>query len=120
LPAAWNEKIKKYLNLDVPSDDLGVLQDVHWSHGSIGYFPTYTLGNVYAAQLFKTAEQQIPAMKAEFAKGNFRPYLDWLRQNIHSQGRRYQPDELITKVTGEAPNSAYLLEHLKSKLELTN
>jgi carboxypeptidase Taq len=120
LPAAWNEKVKKYLNLDVPSDDLGVLQDVHWSHGSIGYFPTYTLGNVYAAQLFKTAEQQIPAMKAEFAKGNFKPYLDWLRQNIHSQGRRYQPDELITKVTGEAPNSAYLLEHLKSKLELTN
>lgn len=119
LPAAWNEKVKKYLGLEVPSDDLGVLQDVHWSHGSIGYFPTYTLGNVYAAQLFKTAEKELPQMKAGFSNGDFKLYLQWLRENIHSQGRRYQPDELIKKVTGETPNPAYLLEHLRSKLDLS-
>ena len=118
LPAAWNEKVDKYLGLKVPSDDLGVLQDVHWSHGSLGYFPTYTLGNIYAAQLFNTFKKSHPSPEDDFAKGNFGTYLAWLRKNIHSQGRRYDSNELIEKVTGEKVNSNYLIEHLEAKVRL--
>jgi len=118
LPAAWNEKIKKYLNLDVPNDALGVLQDVHWSHGSFGYFPTYTLGNLYAAQFFHAAKKALPNMEKDFEHGDFSGFLGWLRQNIHTQGRRYTSAELVKRVTGEELNSKYLLDHLAEKLAL--
>jgi len=120
LPAAWNEKVKKYLGLDVPNDALGVLQDVHWSHGSIGYFPTYTLGNLYAAQFFNAAKKALPDMEKDFAAGNFSGFLGWLRENIHSQGRRYTSAELVKKVTGEELNAKYLLDHLREKVALAN
>jgi len=120
LPEAWNAKVKQYLGLDINNDAEGVLQDVHWSHGSFGYFPTYTLGNIYAAQLFNTAEKDIQGLSDGFAKGNFAPLLEWLRTNIHSAARRYAPDELIQKATKEAPTSKYLLEHLTQKTELNS
>ena len=118
LPAAWNEKVRRYLGLKVPSDALGVLQDVHWAHGAIGYFPTYCLGNVYAAQLYADAEKTIPHLAAGYSKGDFRPLLRWLRTNIHADGRRYRPAQLVEKVTGQPPDSKYLLSHLKEKVRL--
>jgi carboxypeptidase Taq len=115
LPKAWNSKMKQYLGIDVPDDAHGVLQDVHWSYGAIGYFPTYSLGNIYAAQLFHKAKNELPNLEAEFAKGEFGKLLQWLRSNIHKQGSRYYPQDLIKKVTGEGINSKYLLDYLKSK-----
>jgi carboxypeptidase Taq len=115
LPEVWNAKMKQYLGVDVPDDAHGVLQDVHWSHGTLGYFPTYTLGNIYAAQLFNKAEAEIPGLKAGFSKGEFSPLLKWLRENIHQEGSRYYPEELIKKVTGEGLNPQYLVDYLKSK-----
>lgn len=116
LPSVWSQKMKDYLGLDVPDDARGVLQDVHWSHGSVGYFPTYALGNLYAAQFFNAAKKALPNLEAGFAKGEFKDYLAWLRQNIHSKGRRYSPEELVQKVTGEPLNSKYLVNHLRAKL----
>ena len=118
LPAAWNDKVKKYLGLEIKNDAEGVLQDVHWSHASFGYFPTYTLGNLYAAQLFESAKKATPNLEAGFAKGEFKPLLDWFSKNIHEQGRRYHPDELIQRATGQKPDSSYLIDHLKSKTKL--
>lgn len=115
LPQAWNAKIKQYLGVEVSDDAHGVLQDVHWSHGTIGYFPTYSLGNIYSAQLFNKAIQDIPGLLEGFSEGEFKPFLDWLRQNIHKEGSRYQPEELIKKVTGEGLNSKYLIDYLKAK-----
>jgi carboxypeptidase Taq len=115
LPIAWNAKMKEYLDIEVPDDAHGVLQDVHWSYGSIGYFPTYSLGNVYSAQLFNKAKKDVPNLQAGFAKGEFSPFLKWLRKNIHQEGGRYHPEELIKKVTGEGLNSKYLLEYLRNK-----
>jgi carboxypeptidase Taq len=89
---------------------------VHWSHGTLGYFPTYTLGNLYAAQIFDAFKRASPGYEKKFRQGNFSDYLNWLRKNIHSQGRRYQPLELIEKVTGQTLDSSYLVNHLKSKI----
>jgi carboxypeptidase Taq len=115
LPEVWNAKMKQYLGVDVPDDAQGVLQDVHWSHGTIGYFPTYTLGNIYAAQLYNKAKSEIPSLEAGFSKGEFTPLLKWLRKNIHQEGSRYYPEDLIKKVTGEGLNSKYLIDYLKAK-----
>lgn len=118
LPAVWNEKVKQYLGIDVPDDAQGVLQDIHWSHGTLGYFPTYSLGNLYAAQIFNTINREIKGLDQKFASGDFEPFLHWLRQNIHRHGRRYRPNELIQKITGEPLDPRYLIEHLKQKVEL--
>jgi carboxypeptidase Taq len=118
LPAAWNEKIKQLLGLEISDDAQGVLQDVHWSHATLGYFPTYTLGNLYAAQFFNKASLDNPKLTEDFAKGKFDRLLNWQRKNIHSQGRRYNPAELVEMVTGEKPNSNYLIKHLEQKLEI--
>ncbi len=120
LPAAWNEKVKKYLGLDIKDDALGVLQDVHWAHGAFGYFPSYTLGNLNAAQLYNTVKKQIPGLEESFAKGNFKPLLVWLRQNIHKEGRRYSASQLIEKITGEKLNAKYLIDHLEQKVKLNS
>jgi carboxypeptidase Taq len=117
LPEAWNAKMKQYLGLNVPDAAHGVLQDVHWSYGSIGYFPTYSLGNIYAAQLFNKANQDIPRLPENFSKGQFKPFLLWLRKNVHQYGGRYYPEDLINKVTGEGLNSKYLVSYLKNKRE---
>ena len=89
LPPIWNSKVKELLLLDVPDDSLGVLQDVHWSFGGIGYFPTYSLGNLYSAQFFAAAQRDLPALDAEMARGEFGSLLRWLRDNIHSHGKFY-------------------------------
>jgi carboxypeptidase Taq len=117
LPDIWNTKMKQYLGVKVPDDAHGVLQDIHWSHGTLGYFPTYSLGNIYAAQLFNKAKKETPGLEAGFADGEFAPLLKWLRKNIHQEGSRYFPEVLIKKVTGEGLNSKYLIDYLKDKID---
>ena len=116
IPNVWNRKMKDYLDLAVPDDARGCLQDVHWSHGSFGYFPTYTLGNLYAAQIYNKVKNDSPRLEDKFAKGDFTEFLAWQRKEIHAHGRRYQPEELLEKATGEPLDPRYLVAHLKSKL----
>jgi len=114
LPNIWNKLMKKYLGVVPTSDSEGVLQDVHWSYGSFGYFPTYTLGNLYAAQFANSIRREIDIEKL-CEKGDFGPILSWLRTNIHQHGSLYWPDELVRKVTGEQLNAKYFLAYVKEK-----
>jgi carboxypeptidase Taq len=118
LPGAWNEKMKQYLGLTPPDDARGCLQDIHWSGGAIGYFPTYTLGNLYAAQFFEQAEKDLGGLDAQFAGGDFAPLLGWLRTHIHQHGKRYRAGELVKRVTGKPLSAEPLLAHLRRKAEL--
>jgi carboxypeptidase Taq len=115
LPEAWNARFHELFGLIVPDDARGVLQDIHWSLGSLGYFPTYTLGNLNAAQLMFAAEQIIPGLPDQLAQGNYAPLLRWLRETIHQHGRRYLPAELMRKATGEPTQARYRIEYLRSK-----
>ena len=115
LPQAFADKVESLLGVRPHNDSHGVLQDVHWSAGLIGYFPTYTLGNVYAAQLFQAAQTQLGDLDHAFGNGDFKPLLGWLRDRIHSHGSTYVPDELIQRATGLAIDAKYLLEHLQKK-----
>jgi carboxypeptidase Taq len=111
----WNSSYKKYLNIDVPSDKKGVLQDVHWSHGGFGYFPTYSLGSFYAAQFYQQAKKDIPALESEIEKGNMLPLLTWLREKIHRHGKFYSAQEVCEKATGEKLNFSYFMNYAKEK-----
>lgn len=115
VPEAWNGKVKQYLGLDVPNDAQGCLQDIHWSHGSIGYFPTYALGNLYSAQLMEAVEAALPSLWADVEAGNFSPLLAWLRKNVHEVGRRMTASELITHVTGKGPSAEPFMNYLEKK-----
>lgn len=115
VPEAWNMKMKDYLGVDVPTDAEGCLQDIHWSHGALGYFPTYALGNLYAAQLFETIEQAIPDLWARVESGDFAPLLAWLREHVHRYGRRRLAPEIVRDATGSEPSSEPYLRYLKRK-----
>lgn len=116
LPGAWNERIRFDLDLEVPDDTRGCLQDIHWSKGSVGYFPTYTLGNLYAAQLYETVLEQEPNIEAQFASGEFSTLLRWLRTRIHANGRRLTAADLCRAVTGRGLSHEPLMRHLRGKL----
>src|SRR5207249_2219655 len=98
LPGAWNEKYKHYLGLVPPNDAEGCLQDIHWSAGLVGYFPTYTLGNVFAAQLFRKANEDLGDLSQAFARGEFGDLLGWLREHVHRQGHRFRAGQLVEHV----------------------
>ncbi len=115
IPATWNALFKEYLGLDVPNDSLGVLQDIHWSFGAMGYFPTYALGNLYGAQFFAQVRQDIPDLDARFAAGDFEPLLNWLREHIYQHGQRYRAQELVQVVTGEPLSYKPLMTYLRAK-----
>ncbi|MBA3704684.1 MAG: carboxypeptidase M32 [Bacteroidetes bacterium] len=115
LPEYWNKKYKEYLGIDVPSDTLGVLQDIHWSHGSFGYFPTYSLGSFYAAQFFAQAKKEIVNLEKEIENGNLKPLLIWLREKIHKHGKYYSSEELCISITGEKLDFKYFMEYAKIK-----
>lgn len=115
VPAAWNEKMRQYLDLTPPDDAQGCLQDIHWSSGSFGYFPTYTLGNLYAAQFFEKAANDLGDLDGLLSRGDFSPLLQWLRQNIHHHGQRYKAPDLVKRVTGHPLTSDPLLRHLRRK-----
>ena len=114
-PAAWNDKYRQYLGIASETDANGVMQDVHWAAGLVGYFPTYTLGNLYAAQFFAAADRELGGLHAQFARGEFRPLRQWLREKIHCHGQRYTSAELVKQVTGQELSSAPLMKHLKDK-----
>ncbi len=100
LPDAWNAKMEEYLGLTPPDDALGVLQDIHWSGGSIGYFPTYALGNVLSLQFYHQTLQDRPDLPEQFSRGEFKPLLNWFRDKIHRHGRKFTANELLERVTG--------------------
>lgn len=115
IPGEWNSRFKKYFGIEVDKDANGCLQDVHWSAGLIGYFPTYTLGNLYSAQFFAKAKSDVPNLMGQFEKGDFSQLLGWLRKNIHEHGQRYRARDLGQKVTGQALSHKPLIEYLKKK-----
>ncbi len=115
LPSVWNELTREYLGITPPDDRNGVLQDTHWAAGLFGYFPTYSLGNLYGAQLWAALRRQYPDLDARIAAGEFSIVLDWLRDRIHRWGRMKQPAELIQEATGEAPSPTYLVAYLNEK-----
>jgi carboxypeptidase Taq len=100
LPQAWNARVTDYLGIEVPDDARGVLQDVHWASGSFGYFPTYSLGNVIAAQLWDALNDAIPELEHQIGSGDLLPLREWLREHLHRHGNKFTPKELIERVVG--------------------
>ena len=117
LPAAWNQKYHDYLGIDPPDDAVGVLQDIHWSHGSFGYFSTYSLGNLFAAQFAATMRKAFPDMDARLAKGETSFLREWQRTHIHRWGRIWHSNELSQRVTGEPLNPAHFITYVTAKFE---
>lgn len=115
LPYIWNELMQKYLGIQPHTDALGVLQDSHWSGGAFGYFPSYTLGAMYACQFYQTLLSEQSDTERNIGRGNFAPIKNWLNEKIHRQGRLYSPQELVQRVTGEALNPDYFVDYLKRK-----
>jgi carboxypeptidase Taq len=117
LPAAWEERTRAYLGLDVPDHAHGVLQDIHWAEGAFGYFPTYALGNVIAGQLWGRLTADLPDLDERFAAGEFAPLREWLAEHVHRYGRRHLPSELLERVVGEGLDPAPYLAYLEAKVD---
>jgi carboxypeptidase Taq len=117
LPGAWREKYRQYLGIEPPSDADGCLQDIHWSAALIGYFPTYSLGNLYASQFFEQADRDLGGIDEQLARGEFSPLRQWLQRNIHQRGQCYSAAELVQVVTNQPLSHAPLMRHLRGKLE---
>jgi carboxypeptidase Taq len=117
VPHVWNETFARDFDLTPPDDAAGCLQDIHWSGGLMGYFPTYTLGNMYAAQLFAAARESLGDLDAQFARGEFQPLKSWLNENIHQRGQQYRADRLVEVVTGEPLSHEPLVAHLHAKFD---
>ncbi len=115
LPERWNKAMQDYLGVTPPDDRRGVLQDVHWSGGMLGYFPSYTLGNLYGAQITETAEKEIPRFWDKVAAGEYGPIRDWLRDKVHRHGRVYLPEELVKRVTGSGLSPEPFLRYVRAK-----
>jgi carboxypeptidase Taq len=115
LPEAWEDGMRKYLGMIPPNDSQGVLQDVHWSSGYIGYFPTYTLGNLIAAQLWECVNQDIPDLPDQIQRGVFADLTGWMREKIHKHGRKFEPQELVQRVTGSKIDPGPYLRYLIAK-----
>jgi carboxypeptidase Taq len=115
VPAVWNDKMEEYLGVRPDADGEGCLQDIHWSHGSFGYFPTYSLGSVLAAQLYDAAASDIGDLDSQVRSGEFDALHQWLTDNVHSHGQRYTTDDLIEEATGESFTADYFLEYAESK-----
>ncbi len=115
LPEAWNAKYKEYLGVVPPNDAEGCLQDIHWSIGMMGYFPTYTLGNIMSVQLFEAAKAAQPTLETDLEQGRFEGLLGWLRENVHEHGSRYQPAELLKRATGSDLDAGPYVAYLNKK-----
>ena len=115
LPNAWNTMFKEWFGVEVPEDRLGCLQDIHWSMGAFGYFPTYTLGNLYAAQLLESMREDLGDIDAIISSGEWSPMLDWLRPRIHEKGSQLKPSQLIESATGKAPTPEPFLNYIEHK-----
>jgi carboxypeptidase Taq len=117
VPGAWNERMKADLGVAVPDDARGCLQDIHWSMGSFGYFPTYTLGNLYAAQFWATLQAALPSLDDDLRRGEFGGLLAWLKESVHRHGRRFTAPELCERITGRRLSHEPLLAYLQAKLK---
>ena len=115
IPGEWNSRFKKYFGIEVDKDTNGCLQDVHWSAGLIGYFPTYTLGNLYSAQFFAKVKQEIPDLDKQFEQGDLMTLRGWLKEKIHRHGQRYRAGDLVRKVTGNPLSYKPLVEYMNRK-----
>ncbi|RRJ33133.1 carboxypeptidase M32 [Halocatena pleomorpha] len=115
VPHVWNEKMEEYLGVRPDTDSAGCLQDIHWTHGSFGYFPTYSLGSVLAAQLYATATADIEALDEQIQHGEFDALQEWLTDNVHQHGQRYTTPELIEHATGESLTADYFLDYVERK-----
>jgi carboxypeptidase Taq len=115
LPAAWNDKMQELLGIVPPDDRQGCLQDVHWTRPGFGYFPTYALGNLYAAQFYETAVAQEPAIAAELDAGRTGALVAWLRENIHRHGRKFTPGDLVERVTGRPLSHTAFMRYATAK-----
>jgi len=115
LPEIWNAKMDEYLGITPPNDAKGVLQDIHWSWGLMGYFSTYALGNLISVQLWEKINQDIPDLEEQISSGKFDALLGWLREKIHVHGRKFMPQELVQKVTGSKIDPAPYIKYLKTK-----
>ena len=115
LPALWNAKMQETLGITPPNDAQGMLQDIHWSQGSIGYFATYALGNLISAQLWEKVNQDIPDLEQQIEVGKFEALLGWLREKIHRHGAKFEPQELVQRVTGSRIDSAAYIRYLRKK-----
>jgi carboxypeptidase Taq len=116
LPEAWNAKMAEYLGIQVPRDAEGVLQDVHWSHGAFGYFPTYALGNVMASQIWEAARRDLPGVQEGFERGDFAALRGWLTERLYRWGRRNTPKETLARVAGGPLDAAPYLRYLTEKV----
>ncbi len=115
VPDAWNAKYQEYLGITPPNNADGCLQDVHWSHSTIGYFPTYTLGNLIAAQLYRRVQADIPDLEEGFAHGEFLPLLHWMREHVHGHGAKYTAPELVQLELGEEISAQPLLDYMTAR-----
>ena len=115
LPGAWNERMDEYLGVVPPNDADGVLQDVHWSYGILGYFPTYSLGNLVSNQLWEKINQDIPKLPSQVQKGDFSELLIWLRENVHRHGSKFEPQDLVQRIVGSPINPEPYLKYLNEK-----
>jgi carboxypeptidase Taq len=115
LPDLWNAKMKEYLGVIPKNVAQGVMQDIHWSGGMIGYFSTYALGNLISAQLWEKINQEIPNLADQVRAGKFEDLLGWLRKNIHRHGAKFEPQELVQKVTGSKIDPAAYIRYLTKK-----
>jgi len=115
LPGFWNAKMKEYLGVEPPDDAHGVMQDVHWAGGMFGYFPSYMLGNLYAAQFFEAAREAIPKLDEELAAGHLSVLREWQRSNIHACGALYDPKDLLVKVTGKPLDYHPFMDQVRAK-----
>jgi carboxypeptidase Taq len=116
LPAIWNARFEEYLGIPVPNDTLGVLQDVHWSGGGFGYFPTYSLGNIVSVQIWEKVLSEIPDLPEQFEQGEFGQLLEWLRDRLYVLGRKFTPQETLERVAGGPLDAAPYVRYLKDKL----
>ncbi|MCE9673308.1 carboxypeptidase M32 [Myxococcus stipitatus] len=115
LPAAWNERMARYLGVTPPDDAQGVLQDIHWAWGELGYFPTYSLGNLYSASLHRAAARDLPDLDGHLRRGELRPLRDWLREHVHQHGFRLPAEERVRRVTGQGLTDTDFLSYLRNK-----
>ena len=115
LPAAWGEELKKLLNIVPPDNRRGCLQDIHWYDGQWGYFPTYLIGAMTAAQLYSAARISVPSLQNDLANGDFQPLMDWLEKNVHSLGARYTRDEILQRATGKLLDPEVFKTHLMTR-----
>jgi carboxypeptidase Taq len=115
VPGAWNERFRKAIGLTPPDDARGCLQDIHWSFGGLGYFPTYTLGNLYAAQFMAAARRDLPGLDDDFRRGEFNRLTEWLTDNVHRHGQRYRANDLCRRITGQPLDHRPFIAYLRDK-----